>query len=228
MLHKNGRFFLEIANNALLSYTNQIQKMFNMKSLVFVFSLLSMMLFMSCNNSGGGSGAAAANLEGYATENIGGGVSTATKKNASGDIIESGFLLNGAKNGVWITYYEEDNAGSVKSTTSYANGALNGPYFEYSVRGQIDAEVNYLNNQYSGKVAKYKYGRKVSLKHYANNTLNGLSTEFFDNGKIQKETNFKDGKQHGIMTWYNEDGSKVMEYEYSNGEKVSGGIVKGE
>ena len=36
---------------------------------------------------------------------------------------------------------------------------------------------------------------------------------------------FKDGKPHGKMSFYDEE-KLIMEYEYKNGEKVSGGIVE--
>jgi antitoxin component YwqK of YwqJK toxin-antitoxin module len=191
-----------------------------MKHLLFFVALLGL---VSCNSSGGGG--AAAPLEGYQTENVGGGVTKAFKKDASGNFSEVGFLVNGVKNGAWMTYYDGEEAGKIKTYASYSNGALNGPYYEYNNRGQIETEVNYANNQYDGIVSSYKFGRPTVTKTYKANELNGPSYDYFGDGKLQKETNFKDGKQHGIMTWYNEEGRKTMEYEYKNGTKISGGIV---
>lgn len=191
-----------------------------MKNVLFFVVVLG---FISCGSTGGGGGAATS-LEGYQTENAGGGVTKAYKKSGE-HYTEQGFLVNGVKNGVWITYFDGEEAGKIKTLASYSNGVLNGPYYEYTNRGQIETEVNYINGLYDGVVSSYKFGRTTSSRSYKANELDGPSYEYFGDGKLQKETNFKKGKQHGIMTWYNEEGKKTMEYEYNNGEKVSGGIV---
>jgi len=200
----------------------RIQKNYNMKSILFV---LVTILLVACGGSAGGGGATA-KLDGFKTENTGNGVSKAVKMDDSGNMLEHGYLVNGAKSGMWMTYYGDKDAGRIRTIASYANGILNGPYLELSNRGQIETEVNYLNNKYHGTITNYKFGRPTAIKTYKDGQLDGTSTDFFSDGDIQKEVNFKDGKQHGNMKWYNEDGQVTMEYEYKNGEKVSGGIVK--
>ena len=196
-----------------------MQKTCNMKQLLFYVAILG---FMSCNSSGGGGATTA--LDGYLSENIGSNVTKAYKK-VAGVPTELGFLTGGVKNGVWMTYYDGEEAGKIKTLASYTNGVLNGPYYEFNNRGQIETEVNYVNGLYDGIVSNYKFGRPTATKSYKANELNGPSYDYYGDGKLQKETNFKDGKQHGIMTWFNEEGKKTMEYEYKNGEKISGGIV---
>ncbi len=193
-----------------------------------LFSLATIFLVACGGNSGGGaSGGATTNLDGYTTDNAGGGVTVAFKKDADGNFTERGYLSGGQKSGVWMTYHTGKDAGRVKSIASYTNGILNGPYYELNNRGQIESETNYKNNKYDGQVVTYKFGRALSVKNYKDNVLNGLSTDYYTDGVVQKEINFKNGKQHGSMKWYNEEGEMTMEYEYKNGEKVSGGIVKG-
>jgi len=196
-----------------------------MKSILFVLSTL---LLVACGGTTGGGGGVTANLDGFTTESAGGGVSVAVKKDGEGKLLEKGYLVNGAKSGMWMTYYADKDAGRIRTIASYTNGILNGPYMELSNRGQIETEVNYMNNKYHGTITNYKFGRPTSVKEYKNGELDGTSTDFFSDGDIQKEVNFKGGKQHGNMKWYNEDGQVTMEYEYKNGEKVSGGIVKPE
>lgn len=193
-----------------------------MKSILFVIATICL---VACGGSSGGGGGVAANLDGFTSENAGSGVTKSFKKDAEGNLIESGNLLNGQKSGMWITYYDGKDAGRMKTLASYTKGILNGPYLKLNTRGQIDAEVNYMNNKYHGKTVNYKFGRPTSIKNYKENQLDGTSTDFYSDGVIQKEVNFKGGKQHGNMKWYNEDGQVTMEYEYKNGEKVSGGIV---
>lgn len=194
-----------------------------MKSILFV---LASVLMMSCGGgSTGGASGPAANLEGFDKENAGNGASYVSKKDASGNLLESGYVVNGSKSGNWMTYYSGKDAGRIKTIASYTNGILNGPYFELSTRGQIESQTDYQSNKYHGMVTTYKFGRPLTEKMYKNGNLDGVSTDYYSDGVIQKEINFKDGKQHGTMKWFNEEGELTMEYEYKNGEKVSGGIV---
>ena len=172
---------------------------------------------------------ASANLEGYETETVKGtNITKAMKRNAAGEIIELGYVSNGKRNGMWMTYYEGDNAGKIKTVASYSDGILSGPYLELSNRGQIETEVNYSNNKYNGKYATYKFGRMTKEVNYTDNELDGVTREYDNKGNVQKEINYKNGKQHGLMRYYNEEGEVILEYEYNNGEKVSGGMVEKE
>lgn len=189
------------------------------------FAFLLIAVLYSCGNAGGNSGGAVHSMTGMKTEKVGANVTRAYKKDAEGNMVEEGYLTDGVRNGMWIKYQTGRDVGKIKSVASYSNGYLNGPYLEFNNRLQVDAEITYANNVYNGKVAKYKFGRPEEIKTYKNNVLDGPSMDYFGDGKIQLEMNYKDGKQHGTMTWYNEEGTKTMEYEYKNGEKVSGGIV---
>ena len=194
-----------------------------MKSTLFV---LATVFIMACGGSSGGGSGPAANLDGFDSQDAGNGISYVEKKDASGNLLESGYIANGSKSGNWMTYYNGKDAGRIKTIASYTNGILNGPYFELSTRGQIDSQSDYQANKYHGKVTTYKFGRPLAVKEYKNGNLNGVSIDYYSDGVVQKEINFKDGKQHGTMKWFNEEGDLTMEYEYKNGEKVSGGIVE--
>ena len=195
-----------------------------MRLLLFLFSL---QLIISCNsavNTG-----AAVNLDGYDTSIIKGtNVTKAEKYNATGELLEQGYVSGGKRNGMWMTYYTGDHAGKIKTVASYSDGILSGPYLELSNRGQIETELYYANNKYNGRYATYKFGRLTKEVHYLDNELEGKTVEYNNKGDIQKEINYKDGKQHGLMRYYNEDGEVVMEYEYDNGKKIRGGMVEKE
>ena len=193
-----------------------------MRFLLFVITTVAL---FSCGNSSNGGGGAAMNLDGFISEDLGGGVTRVYKKSGD-DFSEIGFLSGGVKNGVWVTYYDGKEVGKIKTATSFSNGQLNGPHYEFNNRGQIDIETNYANGQKHGRYAKYKFGRPNEEKNFANDKLDGTSTTYFQDGTVQQITNFKNGLQDGEMKWYNEEGKLVMEYEYKKGEKVSGGMVK--
>ena len=182
-----------------------------------------MLILFACNGSSG----ASANMEGYNSEKIKGtNVTKATKQDATGNVLEAGYIAKGKRNGIWMTYYDGSHVGKVKSIASYSDGILNGPYYELSNRGQIEKEVNYANNKYDGKFIVYKYGRIMQEADYVDNKLNGVFKEYYNGGGIQKEINYQDGKQHGQMKYFNENGDVTVEYEYKNGEKISGGMVE--
>lgn len=193
-----------------------------MRSLVIVFGLLILMSTGCSNNSG-----SSVNLEGFDTEVVNGtNVTKAVKTDEAGNLVEAGFISGGKRNGMWMTYYVGNNAGKVKTLASYSDGILNGPYYELSNRGQIEKEVNYANNKYEGKFLVYKYGRIIQEADYTDNKLNGSFKEYFNGGGLQKEITYKNGKQDGVMRYYNENGDVTVEYQYKNGEKVSGGMVE--
>ncbi len=192
-----------------------------------ILILFSVQLIVSCNsavNTG-----AAVNLDGYETEVMKGtNVTKAVKLGGGGEVIEQGYVSGGKRNGVWLTYYDGDNSGKIKSIASYSDGILSGPYLELSNRGQIETELYYENNKYNGRYANYKFGRMTKEVNYKDHQLEGRSVEYTNKGDIQKEINYKDGKQHGLMRYYNDDGDIIVEYEYDNGVKVSGGMVEKE
>jgi antitoxin component YwqK of YwqJK toxin-antitoxin module len=149
----------------------------------------------------------------------------AIKRNTLGAIIEQGFLKNGIKDGVWITYHDDENNLPAK-ITSFSKGIQNGPEITLSNRGQIEEMSNYLNNQLHGRYGKYRFGRPTVTTEYSNGQFDGQHKEYSNTGKLQKLIEFKDGKQHGSLQYFDEEGNITLEYTYKNGEKVSGGIVE--
>ena len=190
---------------------------------LFIFAL-AISLF-SCGKDGSSTNASAAVAADNSTYNIekiaGTNIERAFKQADTGQLLEEGFLLNGKRTGTWITYHLGKSA--VKSTVSYVDGQLNGPFMEYNDRGQVESIVTYKNGLYDGFFAKYKFSRPLQEATYKNNKLDGVRKIYYENnGKIQSETEYKDGVQHGMHRFYNEKGQTLMEYEYKNGEKVSG------
>jgi|GEM_PF-6912968 len=190
-----------------------------MKFLIFLMTVMALIAFTNSVRAQ----VPIIDIDSSITEDLGGGVTKIYKKNGE-NYSELGYISGGFKNGVWIKYYDGDNAGMIKTASSYSNGVLNGPQFEYSRRGQIEQETNFANGKKNGLYVKYKFGRPVEKMYFANDKLDGAST-YFQNGNIQRIVNFKDGIQHGAMMWYDEKGKLVMEYEYENGKKVKGSIV---
>lgn len=198
-----------------------------MKTLVnSIFSLLLLVCLFACGSGGTASNApSTVDLTGFTQVNIAGGGIKAVKKNAAGKVIEEGILINGKKNGAWMTYFE-DKDDRIKTLANYVNNELNGQYLTFSNRGQIETATNYLNGAYDGVYAKYRFGNLEETATYANGQMTGTFKQYYNNNKIKLEAQYKDGKQHGSYKYYDEEGKVMMEYEYKNGEKVSGGLTQ--
>jgi len=194
-----------------------------MKKIIFL-SLCTLFLF-SCGNDNSSSGPVAADLAGFAMTNYSGSsVRKAAKVDGAGKILEEGDVLNGTKNGLWITYHPEDNR--VKTMTSYVNGKKNGVHMELNNRGQVELQCHYTDDIFDGLWSKFKFGsRKEKEVNYKMGKFDGVYKEYHTNGKLQKEVHYTDGVQDGPFRQYNDQEQLIMEYEYKNGEKVSGGVI---
>ncbi|HMQ47823.1 MAG TPA: toxin-antitoxin system YwqK family antitoxin [Saprospiraceae bacterium] len=194
-----------------------------MKSILLPFFLLFSLMF-SCQ-SPSGNVEAAFDISAYQSEAVAGSEMTRLQKmDANGVLSEDGFIENGVPHGAWITYHQ----GGVfpAKITHYAQGKFNGAYFEFTQHGQLTVRANYKDNQFDGYWAKYSFGRPILEANYKNGQLDGVYKEYdTSTGTIQKEMNYKAGQLHGNYRFYNAEGSVIAEYEYENGEQVSGGIV---
>ena len=169
--------------------------------------------------------AAPANLEGFESTKLSWSSTQNVKKyNAQKQLTEEGYIANGQKQGQWISY--DPGKSEIKSMAHYVDGRLQGTYLGFSSRGQIETRIQYFDDQYHGPYVKYRFGRPTEESNYVNGKLEGLYKEFHNNGKLQKEIQYKDGKIHGFYRFYDDEGNITLEYQYENGEKISGGIIE--
>jgi len=198
-----------------------------MKALLNSFYCFLLLGFIAACNDGGSTTttpASTVDLTGFTQVQLSGGGTKAVKKNTAGKIIEEGILINGKKNGAWITYFEDKEEARIKSLANYVNDQPNGVFLTFSNRGQIETQTSYVNGIYDGIYTKYRFGNVEETATYINGKMEGTFKQFYNNNKIKLEAGYKNGKQHGIYKYYDEAGEVMMEYEYNNGEKVSGGI----
>lgn len=193
-----------------------------MRSLFFAFIIS---IAISCGQNASSPGPTT-NLAGFLTETIDGtNAEIAVQKDAGGIIKESGIIRNGQKDGIYMTYSPE---GKIKTLGSYVAGKLNGVYLEMSDREQVELKAHYKNDQLHGLWASYRYGRPTKELNYNNGVLDGPFSEWSDRGKLSKKGAFKNGKQDGLLQFFDEEEKLMMEYNYKDGEKLSGGIVEQE
>ena len=198
-------------------------------NIALVAIIIILIGFTAYKNMGGGSSdtvaAGPVNAEGYSVTDLEGSpVKKMEKFDDNNTLVESGAMLNGLKTGSWTTYYPE---GRVKSISSYLAGKLNGVQLNFNDRGQVELQAFYKDGLLHGNWAAYTNGtRKKEERVYNMGKMEGVNRHYDKLGKLQKEIGFKNDLQHGSYKYYDEEGNILMEYEYENGEKVSGGIVK--
>ncbi|MDX1700936.1 MAG: hypothetical protein R3250_09980 [Melioribacteraceae bacterium] len=189
-----------------------------MRSLIFAFLIV---LAHACSNNPD-----PVDSSSFETSSIpGSNAKLAVKKNEGGRILEHGILRNYQKDGSWIVYHDDQ---SIKTISTYVNGKLNGLHVELNSRGQMEFEAYYMNDEYHGLVARYNFGRPTQQLNYKNGILDGPFTEYSNRGKLKKRGSFKNGKQHGTLEFYDDNEQLIMQYEYKDGEKISGGIIEKE
>ena len=190
----------------------------------YIILFISILIIYSCKDAPPPA-AGGIDLSGFQLNKVNGTDSEyAVQKANNGSLLAEGIVVNGIQSGMWITYFA-DNDNKIKTIANYVNGNMNGPYIELNNRGQIEKRITYLNNQIHGLYAEFKFGRPLKEFLYDNGILDGVSKEYNDRGKLVKETSYKQGKLHGNIIQYDEEGNILLQYEYKNGEKVSGGIV---
>lgn len=197
-----------------------------MKLKLPLFFLFALAIFtLGCDSGSNGSATSAANFDttGYESLDVGSGITHLVKNDGGGFPIEEGYIKNGVKDGIWTQFHPDGN--KIMTLTSYVDGVLNGPTIEFDTRAQIQNIKTYANNKLNGLSATYKFGKAVTELPYKNGQLDGRFKEYL-NGKLQRQIDYVDGKKNGLVTYFDEEGNKTVEYEYKNDEKVSGGIIE--
>jgi antitoxin component YwqK of YwqJK toxin-antitoxin module len=200
-----------------------------MKNLMILIGMV--LIIQACGGSAENNATAAAptvegvNTEGMELIDVSGGYQRAIRKNAEGKILEEGMLRNGKRNGTWVVYNLEK--GFPSSVANFVDDMYSGPYLKYNNFGQLELSCGYTDNQLDGYFVKFERTKKLEEGYYKNGQYEGEYTKYFTGKDVpQQQLQYKNGQLHGKAKYFNEAGELLMEYEYKNGEKVSGGIVQ--
>ncbi len=115
-------------------------------------------------------------------------------KYSNGKTSETGTLVDGKKNGPFISYFEN---GNVKNAYNYVFGKRHGVQKEYYNNGQLKAEAHLVNDVY-----------------------HGLNRLYYMNGQLQFKVQYKNGIRDGKLVAYNEKGILTEKETYKNGKWV--------
>lgn len=196
-------------------------------SFLFLCSMLG--LLMSC---GGGSSTPAPvagtgdftgfQISDYANAS---GYQLAKSYNSDKSLASEGPISNGNREGTWLTYHVNRDSNKVKTITNYHKGQKTGVFLELATNGSVNKRIDYDGGVIHGVYAEYKYNRPIKYIEYNQGKIDGVYKTFYSNGKLQQITEYKNDKKNGNSIFYNEAEQVIMEYNYKNGEQVSGGKV---
>lgn len=182
--------------------------------------------FSACdNNSSTDSNVQPIDLVGFEVQELPGGFQRVTKNDVNGKTLEEGVMKNGMRNGTWVIYQEKKPMPT--KIANFIDDKYSGVFMEFSNTGQLELICHYKENLLHGKFTRIKNTRLLEEGSYVDGEIDGVFRKYYPNkSTMQQETNYKLGKLHGSSKYFNEEGQVIMEYEYKDGEKVSGGAVE--
>ncbi len=138
---------------------------------------------------------------------------TKNKKN----IEEEGHYTNGKKDGVWTATYPN---GKKKHAITFVNGLPKGPATFYYENGEIMEQGIWDVNHWKGSYTFYHTNGKPAYQFNFNDAgkREGVQHYFHENGNLKYSGIWEDGKPDGAIEVFDEQGAKVSERLYNEGE----------
>ncbi len=126
-------------------------------------------------------------------------------------------FVNGKGEGEYTKYFD---SGEIEIKRNYLNGELEGLNKVYYRNGQISEESTYKNGLLEGPFTTYYENGQIKSKgKYLKDNKVGEIMYYFENGKTDAVENFDEtGKENGTSVSFSEDGWKISEHVYKNGE----------
>ncbi|MEO1262718.1 MAG: hypothetical protein AAFZ15_28180 [Bacteroidota bacterium] len=196
-----------------------------MEKILIFFSLLFCLSACGDQTSSSTPNTQSIDLSGFTVTDLDNGYQHVMKSDPNGKVLEEGTIKNGKRNGTWVIY--NDRRPLPRSVANFVDDVYSGAYMEYSNTGQLELVCRYKNNQLHGRFIRVKNTRLLEEGNYVNGKIDGNYIKYYPNKDIaQQEVNYKMDKLHGASKYFNEEGELIMEYEYRDGEKVSGGLIE--
>ena len=87
--------------------------------------------------------------------------------------------------------------------------------------GKIDYECTYVQGAKNGKSTYYyAHGSKLRQESYEKDRLDGKSLMWGPKENLLSVRNFRNGLPHGKVIDYDDDGKKISESIFKNGERI--------
>ena len=136
-------------------------------------------------------------------------------------------MVNGVKEGKWLTYNYKFPLGILLRDTDsytltvYKDGVPYGIARSYYMNGKLMDEGTFVNGKLNGvDRSYYKNGVLREEDPFIDNKYNGVVKTYFKNGLLQTETTYVNGVQNGIWRYYFDDGKLMDEANYKDGKPI--------
>jgi len=135
----------------------------------------------------------------------------------NGQLFVEGTYRKGRQEGEW-TYWHDN--GTKSRQVNYKNGFPDGAWESYRADGTLEAKRAFKNGKRDGEWIVYdeKGENPRRVEHYADGKADGVWKLWFPSGQLNRQVEFKSGKRDGKALEFREDGSKLMEGNYTDGE----------
>src|SRR6185295_7317798 len=118
---------------------------------------------------------------------------------STGRLVKTGRVLNGKKEGIWRSYYEN---GMLSRIEEYHQDIINGLVVAVEVNGAVSEEDNIVNGKKDGVSHQYNRNGTIKLEeNYSNGVLNGWRRVFGADGKMQEEGFWRNGARDSMNRW---------------------------
>lgn len=191
-----------------------------MKELIFTLFILVSIFNFHCKNSGAVLSDQPVSYDMIDINDS--NMKTVIKRDSLGNKLIEGNVINGKKNGSWITYAP---GGQIIDMVNYIEDIKQGPYIKINGGNSFTETGTYRNGKYDGQMIKYLYGHVDEKIEFKDGIRNGWARKYYMGGGLQYEMEIVDSIQNGIYRFYGENGKLQIEEQYKNGIKISGGIV---
>ncbi|CAN5551910.1 hypothetical protein BH10BDE1_BH10BDE1_33380 [soil metagenome] len=136
----------------------------------------------------------------------------------TGALIANEEYRNDARHGYCEQYFTTAGAETIKTRGHYANGNIEGPYFEFFQNGVMRESGLVENGKYEGERRRYFESGVVSqIMRYSAGEPHGALEEFYETGVTKRRLGMKSGKMHGLEQNFNAGGQLTSQNAYFEG-----------
>ncbi|HTB32307.1 MAG TPA: hypothetical protein VK808_09800 [Bacteroidia bacterium] len=136
-------------------------------------------------------------------------------------------MVDGVKDGKWVEYgflFWIIRFDTLDYTLiEYKHGSPVGIVREYYMDGKLKGEVQYDKVGKRIGVARgfYKNGVMNAENNFMNNQYNGTAKAWYSNGVLDSEATYINGEENGIVRHYHPNGKLESEVTWKDGKKIS-------
>ena len=135
---------------------------------------------------------------------------------------------NGKMNGPLVSWWQN---GQKSEERNYKDDLEHGVRTEWDEEGNITEQTNWVNGHntdlvYSKAFLYHDNGQVFNETNFKKNKADGSSCmhgpdiHYDENGQKTYEAEYVDGEQHGLETWWDEEGDIISQTKWENGVKV--------